>query len=53
MSKQELIDRVNSNPALLNEFKTGWQVNSIEEYLTAYSYIPDIVERLADDLGVK
>lgn len=52
MTKQELINRVNNDPKLLADFKTGWDRPSIEEYLEEYSYISDIVDLLADDLGI-
>ena len=53
MTKQELISRVNSDPALLKEFQNGWGRPSIEEYLAEYSYVEDIVNCLANDLGVE
>lgn len=53
MTKEDLIKKVNSNPQLLSDFQSGWDCLSIEEYLENYSYIPDIVDKLACDLGVE
>lgn len=50
--KQHLITTINSNPDLKALWLAGWGGRTIEEYLKEYSYIPDIVVAIANDLGI-
>ena len=51
MTEQELIDRINGDPALRKEFESGWGV-PIEVYLAEHQHIDDIVWRVAEDLSL-
>ncbi len=50
--RQALIDAVSADPTLLAAFQEGWGRESVAAYLEEYRHIPDIVQRLASDLGV-
>lgn len=49
---QKLIAALNANPQLYEEFRKGWGRETVDEYLTEYQHLPDIAQRLAEDLGI-
>lgn len=50
--KAILIEKIISDQDLFDRFKREFWRGTVTEYLDEYSYIPDIAERLASDLGI-